>query len=327
MDKRYQVFVSSTFSDLMEERRAVIQSLMELSCIPAGMELFPASDEAQFEYIKRIIEDCDYYLLIIGGRYGSLTAEGISFTEKEYDYALEIGLKVVALLHESPEDLPFKKSEAEPALRQRLNAFREKVKTGRLVRHWRTATDLQTTVVMSMLNTIRQFPAVGWVKANRMPSEELLTEINELRKEKEALEKRLASIQPQNLPSFENLAGLDETYRVAGTVWRPRSGNSPSPVTVTWRRIFELIAPYIVNPTNESIIESVLEKGLWTKERGALDNQSLKTIGIQLQAHGLVRIAKLKTVSGGSALFWTATAAGEKLGLELRVVRSDKPSS
>ncbi len=95
MDKRYQVFVSSTFADLKNERSNVIQTLMEMDCIPAGMELFPALDEEQFEFIKKVIDDSDYYLLIIGGRYGSLSNEGISYTEMEYDYAISQGVKVI----------------------------------------------------------------------------------------------------------------------------------------------------------------------------------------------------------------------------------------
>lgn len=46
MDKRYQVFVSSTYTDLKEERQHVIQVLTEMGCVPAGMELFPAADDA-----------------------------------------------------------------------------------------------------------------------------------------------------------------------------------------------------------------------------------------------------------------------------------------
>lgn len=111
MDKRYQVFISSTYADLREERQRVIQALMEMDCIPSGMELFPAADEEQWEFIKRVIDDCDYYLLIIGGRYGSTTPEGISYTEKEYDYAIEKGIRVVALLHANPEEIPIGKSE------------------------------------------------------------------------------------------------------------------------------------------------------------------------------------------------------------------------
>lgn len=142
MEKRYQVFVSSTYADLKDERHKVIQTLMELDCIPAGMELFPATDEDQFEFIKRIIDDCDYYLLVIGGRYGSITTEGISYTEQEYQYALERDLKVIALLHENPNQITVDKSEQDPELRARLQTFRDKVATGRLVKFWKNAEEL-----------------------------------------------------------------------------------------------------------------------------------------------------------------------------------------
>lgn len=58
MEKRYQVFVSSTFHDLVDERRAVMQALLELDCIPAGMELFPASTDTQWTLIERVIDNC-----------------------------------------------------------------------------------------------------------------------------------------------------------------------------------------------------------------------------------------------------------------------------
>ena len=44
MDKRYQVFVSSTYSDLQNERRKVLLTILSLDCIPTGMELFPAME-------------------------------------------------------------------------------------------------------------------------------------------------------------------------------------------------------------------------------------------------------------------------------------------
>jgi Domain of unknown function (DUF4062) len=183
MDKRYQVFLSSTYADLKEERQKVIQALMEMDCIPAGMELFPAADEEQFAFIKKIIDDCDYYLLIIGGRYGSLTGQGISYTEQEYEYAISKGLSVIALLHERPDDIPLGKSEKSPELRARLAQFREKVSQGRLVRLWSTATELPGVVALSLSKTIKTHPARGWIRADRIASEELLLEINEIRKQ------------------------------------------------------------------------------------------------------------------------------------------------
>ena len=63
---RYQVFISSTYLDLKEARQEVLHSLLDLDCIPVGMELFSASSEEQFEYIKKEINDTDYYVLILG---------------------------------------------------------------------------------------------------------------------------------------------------------------------------------------------------------------------------------------------------------------------
>ena len=109
MEKRYQIFISSTFSDLKDERKKVMQTIMSLDCIPAGMELFPAMDEEQFEFIKRIIDDCDYYILIIGARYGSMDENGVSYTEKEYKYAISKNIPVMAFLHDDISSLPLNK--------------------------------------------------------------------------------------------------------------------------------------------------------------------------------------------------------------------------
>jgi hypothetical protein len=53
MDKKYQVFLSSTYKDLIVEREEVIQALLELDCIPVGMELFPAAADDQWTLIKK----------------------------------------------------------------------------------------------------------------------------------------------------------------------------------------------------------------------------------------------------------------------------------
>jgi hypothetical protein len=100
MDRRYQVFVSSTYEDLQEERRETMQALLALDCIPTGMELFPAADDDSWTLIKRFIAGCDYYVVIIGGRYGSKAPSGRSYTEMEYDYAVEAGLPILAFLHQ-----------------------------------------------------------------------------------------------------------------------------------------------------------------------------------------------------------------------------------
>lgn len=65
-DKRFQVFISSTFRDLVNERQAVLKGVLELDHMPAGMELFPASDDSAWQLIKNVIDASDYYVLIMG---------------------------------------------------------------------------------------------------------------------------------------------------------------------------------------------------------------------------------------------------------------------
>lgn len=54
-DKKYQVFISSTFSDLINERRKILDVLLMADCIPAGMEAFVATDVEQFAVIKKLL--------------------------------------------------------------------------------------------------------------------------------------------------------------------------------------------------------------------------------------------------------------------------------
>ena len=114
MQKKYQVFVSSTYTDLIEERQVVLRSILDLGHIPSGMEMFSAADEEQFDYIKKVIDECDYYVLLIGGRYGSVDDRGMSYTEKEYDYAFGKGIPVLAFIHEDIKKIPYGRVEADP---------------------------------------------------------------------------------------------------------------------------------------------------------------------------------------------------------------------
>ena len=326
MEKRYQVFVSSTYADLKKERQHVMQTLMEMDCIPAGMELFPAADEEQFEFIKRVIDDCDYYLLIIGGRYGSTTEEGISYTEKEYDYAIQKGLKVIALVHENPDEIPVGKSDIDPVLRERLAAFRAKVSADRLVRFWSKAEDLPGLVSLSLTKTIKIFPAIGWVRANTVANEKLLAELNEIRKENTVLRARIAEIELEPTKKIEGLAGLDEKTVVHGHGWTDR-GRMAWSSTVSWREIFAIVSPYLVKYPNDEHVKTILLTVLKEKERPygrshEISDQDFQTIQLQLKALGLINTKYSQTTTGGMALFWSLTPQGEALMMQLRTVPS-----
>src|SRR5688572_19520264 len=161
-DVRHQVFVSSTFRDLVAARRAVAHALQSMNCIPAGMELFPASNDEQFEFIKRVIDESDYYVVIVAGRYGSTDEAGISYTEKEFDYAVQKGLPVLAFVHGDPDAIAFGLSDIEPAARERLERFRLKVCSGRLAKMWTSDAELASAVVLAVMTAKQTHPSPGW---------------------------------------------------------------------------------------------------------------------------------------------------------------------
>ncbi len=305
---------------------------MEMDCIPAGMELFPASDEEQWEFIKKIIDDCDYYLLIIGGRYGSTTSEGISYTEKEFDYAVKIGLKVVALIHGSPENIPFGKSEQNPELRDRLLQFKDKVMDGRLIKFWSNINELPGLVALSLTKTIKTYPAIGWVRAKNLASEDILAEINELRKENAKLQDALKAALTHQRPAIDGIADIDSKYTVHGIYKTQKPGYSPASYdftyTCSWREMFALIAPYLTEHPNDTSVRSIISDNLKRLATGStagyssrIDDQQFKTITLQLTAYGLIETKYLKTTQGGMALFWSLTPKGQRLMMETRVVR------
>ncbi|NLZ07592.1 MAG: DUF4062 domain-containing protein [Phycisphaerae bacterium] len=337
MDKRFQVFVSSTYADLQQERQKVIQALMEMDCIPAGMELFPAADEEQWEFIKRVIDDCDYYVLIIGGRYGSLTPEGISYTEQEYDYAISIGLKVLAFIHESPGDIPVGKSDIDPVLREKLDAFRNRVSENRLVKFWKSAAELPGLVALSLSKTIKIYPAVGWVRASNVSQDDLLLDLNELRKENSKLKASLAEAQSRPIPENEDLAGLDDVYEVM-LEWTDRdryaSHEKTGKVRASWGEMFARIAPYLLEHPNDRSVNFKLGSALYRMSHSGsvrtveVQYDDFQTVRTQFQALGLITTNYTKTTKGNMALFWSLTKRGEHLMMQMRTIKaaSNKPA-
>ncbi|MQY08260.1 DUF4062 domain-containing protein [Actinomadura macrotermitis] len=157
--KRYQVFISSTRRDLGDERRAVAEALLEHGFIPIGMEQFPASGQAGWPLIERFIDECDYYVLIVGRLYGSQRPNGVSYVESEYDYAVATGKPVLAFLLDE-EDVADK----------RVALFRAKIGQDRLRSAWRTPDELAREIVAALHKEIVDNPRPGWVRGDSLPA-------------------------------------------------------------------------------------------------------------------------------------------------------------
>ena len=152
MEKKYQIFISSTYEDLKEERRKVQDTILSMYQFPIGMEMFSAADEEQWEIIQETIDSSDYYVLIIGHRYGSVIENGeyagISYTQKEFRYALDKQIPILAFLIDSSVAVIPEKMEQNISKRRKLDAFIEEVKKGRTVQWWTSEEDLDRKSVV-----------------------------------------------------------------------------------------------------------------------------------------------------------------------------------
>ncbi|MEM1268297.1 MAG: DUF4062 domain-containing protein [Pseudomonadota bacterium] len=195
MDKRYQVFVSSTKEDLEAARQTVSEALLRARCFPAAMELFPAADAGVSDYIRQKIDESDYMVLILAGRYGSVNPDtGLSFTEEEYDHAVATAKPVIRLVHKSPfETLPGARIDQDPDARQALERFRNKVTSTRIARLWENERELGAEVVLGILDAQERHPGTGWVRADTVLDGAAALELADLREKVREFERETPS--------------------------------------------------------------------------------------------------------------------------------------
>ena len=343
MDKKYQVFVSSTYQDLQEERQEVMHALLELDCMPAGMELFPAANDDQWSLIQKVIDDCDYYILILGGRYGSIGKEKISYTEMEYKYAIEKNKPVISFLHKLPGDIPSNKSESSTEGKIKLEEFREVVQQ-KMCKYWTNPSELGSVVSRSLVRLIKTNPAVGWVKADIATNQEATFEILKLRKKIEELEAELISISSRPPEGIEELSQDDDEFNLSFMITSNRNSNmKPSIVkkkdtfSTSWNNLFSAISPCMIDEADETEIDDVLNEYIRKNkvkeilEREDFLNRKLEkisiyqndfdTVIIQLRALGLIQRCIKQRSLKDTATYWSLTPYGDNLMTKLRAIK------
>ncbi len=173
----YQVFVSSTYDDLKQERNEVIKALLELSCFPVGMENFSAADDTQWVYIQRLIKECDYYIVIIGSKYGSELEDGMSYTEREYRFAIENRIPVIAFTHSDINKILKGEAKLKPETLKKFIKFIELVRK-KLCKPWRDKYELGAVVSRSITNLMTDKPGTGWIRGDEETEEHKKLAIN-----------------------------------------------------------------------------------------------------------------------------------------------------
>lgn len=360
-EKRFQVFVSSTYLDLKDERRAVVETLLEVDAFPAGMELFPATDDDAWTLIESVIDDSDYYLLIVGGKYGSIDPElDVSFTEREYDTAVRLGKPVMAFLHGQPDQLTVEASETDASRREKLAAFRAKVKRAKHVKYWTSPEDLSGKVARTWIQFIKRYPAVGWIRADRATSSEQLAALAKAQKQIEQLTLELERTRTRAPAGAEALAQGDEEFLLpvyCRAEWwtdqapRRRSVGAWTQVAFTWDRVFGYLGLTMMQEADHETLKDTLrtlvaldhrtevrrtaldkartaanEAGFENVRRSlksvSVDDDDFQTILLQLVALGLIQHSQRARSVKDTSKYWALTPFGHTRLIQIRALQS-----
>lgn len=296
MNKKYTVFLSSTYEDLREERNEVIHALLELDCMPCGMEYFPSDDDEQFEFIKSVIDECDYYVLILAGRYGSIGKGGRSFTEMEYRYAKSKKVPIVAFVHSEPGNISLDRSEKWDIGREKLEAFRKYVSKGKTVKYWNGKEDLAGKVSRTMISMIKRHPAVGWVRGNYAIDSETIIKMHNLYEENNKYKNSITENKRKELAQGND--DIDVDFNILGYERGAKGILKCESIKFTWNELFVIWGRAFLEENRKyTVIESLeklaKEKKMIEGEKGekiCLSPDSFSKITIQFLALGLIEV-------------------------------------
>jgi len=322
MEKRYQVFISSTYEDLKEERANIIQILWELNCIPYGMEVFPATNNSSWDWIERAIKESDYFILIIGGKYGSIHHSGISYTQKEYEYAKSVGIPSISFIVKE-DTLLANKIEKKTVIRRRLEEFKGVVRNDKNCRFYTSPDDLSKQVSTSLQQLIKDNPRVGWIRADNIS---IIKESIQIQTNKHKIIDKY-----ERLPNGEEGIGIiyNCEYRIIGEKYpldlcEHYSGG----IGLSWNEIFYNIGSYLMDNNYYTIStferDSPFIKTLPEKVKNHIEkekNINIERVYIKISSSLLkeifLRLVSLKCVSK-SGEYWRITNTGMKYLVPLK---------
>lgn len=317
--KKYQVFISSTYTDLIEERKKVQEILLMADCIPAGMEAFVATTEEQFNIIKKVIDFCDYYVLILGKRYGSINLEtGLSYTEMEYEYAVSKGIPVLVFALDDTVVVSADKEEKDAESKRRLAVFKEKAMKNRLASIWKDGGDLSGKVAIAIMKAKEEIARPGWIRGDSYPTESL-ERIVKLQEENKAMSEEIAYLKNEvtKLEQIPNLAF--EGYSVEITY--SRKGYEEITKSATLDKIYSYISLEIGEyEVCERYLEDLVAQAVGYSESVFCDKITIKKIINQYIIMGFLEV----WVDDSEGEIYKLTEKGKQMKNELNAFRNEE---
>lgn len=336
-EKKYQVFLSAACDGMRDERQRVVEALLANDCIPVGVNLCPRNAGAeQWHVVKGLIDACDYYLIVVGGRYGPLAPTGISYSHREFIYAQSRRKPTASLVHDQSGSLHPDQREHTAEGQARLRDFSDLLVRGTLLRTWSQADDFSTHIPYLVAQLVKTHPAAGWVRANQFVDVDAARENKELRQQLLDLRRELEqsasgrAVKPENLARGSDVVQLEYSCNVYV------KGNcivAQAKAQLTWDRVFATLAPAMLNEVSEDVMRAVLaariaehalqdvvaqHKQAHAVRDIVLSTASFNIIKMHFRALGYIR--KGVSMGLGNQPTWQITTMGDKCLTELLAV-------
>lgn len=271
---------------------------------------------------QRLIDACEYFVILLGGRYGTLSPLGLSFPHREYIFAATRRKPVLALIHDQPLGLPDDAREATREGQVRRDDFARLLENKVLTYRWRETAELTELMGQVMPAMMREYPTPGWVRADRMASGD---ETRALREQLAALEKEREMLLGGGRSVARNLARGSDRVALAYSCDVFEGGDCKQAMTrreLNWDGIFACVAPLMLEPVVEPVLRKALEEHIAQQalrdvraefpkahavRNVTLTDQAFNQIKVQLRALGLIA----RATGPGAGVQWRLTAQGD----------------
>lgn len=247
-------------------RESLMLPLLEQGLVPTGLESREAETSNNLmPVVQKLIDSSDYFILIVGARYGTLSPMGLSEVHREYIYAATKRKPIIAFIHDNPALLPAAQQPTTQDERVRREDFVRLLEEKVPCHRWTSESALKDVARKVIPNLIREHRAPGWVRADQggvAGKTVSNSEVASLKARIAALEKERDDFLQQARPPLKTLARGSDQVALDYSCNVYEGGDCKLAMVTArldWDQAFSCVAPLMLNPASEPVMQKALE--------------------------------------------------------------------
>ena len=256
LDKRYQVFISTSGSEMQPERMTLSQTLVGMGFFSWGLEQRTPLSTA---FARRQIDDCDYVIMLLGSQYGEQSVSGVGYMHLEYIYAVTKQKPIIVFMHDDPESRDANLHDDKPELKEKFKDFRKLLQNDvDQVFTYRSLRDLELAVRFNIPQMLERYPVQGWVRPQNTQS--LHDEIDRLKAKLVQLETESGKREADPFLSIQKVS-MHDFFSFEYRMHAYQDGNFRDlkiQKQMTWAQLLTLLGQPFTNPTPEEFFSKSL---------------------------------------------------------------------